>query len=306
MLELFSTEIILIASGVLCLLLVLIGYLAGFSYAKRKIEKIKSEQRISLALNTYLQNIIEGKPAGLGGLLQAGVLTLKDDEEIRELIKRIMIHGEKNPLGKEKEDLKDLDLYFFFSLADSENTDFGEVGPEEFIKNFRSILRPKKKKKNTAGKIIVFLFILGLIELVVLQFIPVERSNPPVIQDIPAPAEVKVILKRACYNCHSHETIWPWYSKVAPASLLVSNDVREGRGHLDFSTWNRYSPDKRKKLFKKIGEEVQEGDMPPWYYILMHWDAYLSSEDKRTLRNWLLEEEEKQSSENTPEKDANQ
>jgi cytochrome c551/c552 len=306
MFELFSTQIILIASGAVCLFLVLVGYLAGSSYAKRKIEKIKSEQRISLALNIYLQNVIEGKPAGLDGLLQAGVLTLKDDEEVRELIKRIVIHGEKNPFGKEREHLKDFDLYFFFLLADSENIDFKEISPEKFFENFRNILRPKKKKKNTARKIIAFLFVLILIELVVLQFVPVERSNPPVVEDIPAPAEVKAILKRACYDCHSHETVWPWYSRVAPASLLVSNDVREGRGHLDFSTWNRYTPDKQKKLFKKIWEEIQESEMPPWYYIPMHWDAYLSSEDKRTLRNWLFGEEKKQSNENAPAKDAKQ
>ena len=62
---------------------------------------------------------------------------------------------------------------------------------------------------------------------------PVTRQNPPVTGDVTAPADVGGILRRACYDCHSHETVWPWYSRVAPASWLVAHDVDEGRGFIN-------------------------------------------------------------------------
>jgi heme-binding protein len=69
-------------------------------------------------------------------------------------------------------------------------------------------------------------FLLGiLLALIVMQFVPVERTNPPVEQEVPAPANVRAMLRRACYDCHSNETRWPWYSHVAPVSWLVAHDV---------------------------------------------------------------------------------
>ena len=65
--------------------------------------------------------------------------------------------------------------------------------------------------------------------LVAAQFVPVDRTNPPVGQEIVAPAEVMTVLERACYDCHSNETVWPAYSRVAPVSWLVARDVQEGR-----------------------------------------------------------------------------
>jgi len=70
---------------------------------------------------------------------------------------------------------------------------------------------------------------LLVVAFVFIQFIPVDKSNPPVIVDIPTPPEVKAILKRACYDCHSNETVWPWYSQIAPISWLLARDVHEGR-----------------------------------------------------------------------------
>jgi hypothetical protein len=114
--------------------------------------------------------------------------------------------------------------------------------------------------KSIAGKFVLIIIIVG----VAIQFIPVGRSNPPVEEEILTPPQVKTILKRACYDCHSHETKWPWYSQVAPASWLLAWDVHEGREELNFSTWNRYSPKKRKKFIKEIWEEVEEREMPVW------------------------------------------
>ena len=125
-----------------------------------------------------------------------------------------------------------------------------------------------------------------VIVLVGIQFIPVTMTNPPVEEEIVASPAVKAILKRACYDCHSHETIWPGYSRVAPVSWLLAWDVREGREELNFSTWNRYDQKKRNKIIKEIWEEVEEGEMPPWFYLPLHPDAGLSEQDHAVLRTW--------------------
>src|SRR5688572_19601769 len=90
-----------------------------------------------------------------------------------------------------------------------------------------------------------------LLLLVAIQFVPVDRVNPPVEAEVPALANVRAILRRACYDCHSNETVWPWYSQVAPVSWLVVRDVREGREELNFSTWNRITTQKQVKKLKK-------------------------------------------------------
>jgi hypothetical protein len=132
------------------------------------------------------------------------------------------------------------------------------------------------------SKLVLIIIIVG----VTIQFIPVDRSNPPVEEGIEVSPQVHAILKRACYDCHSHETNWPWYSQVAPASWLLAWDVHEGREELNFSTWNRYSPKKRNKFIKEIWEEVQEGEMPPWFYLPLHPEASLSDQDRKALREW--------------------
>jgi hypothetical protein len=123
-----------------------------------------------------------------------------------------------------------------------------------------------------------------------IQLVPVERSNPRVESEISAPLPVRAILERACYDCHSHETAWPWYARVAPVSWLLAHDVREGRKHLNLSAWGRYSPKKQAKKLEEIPEEVDEGHMPPWYYLPLHPDARLDAEDRETLRRWALGE----------------
>jgi len=129
-------------------------------------------------------------------------------------------------------------------------------------------------------KKLIALIVLALIGI---QFIPVERTNPPVTSDINAPANVKAILKKACYNCHSNETDWVWYTKIAPASFLAVSDVNDGRKHLNFSEWDI---NKEAKAKEKIWDEVREEQMPPWQYRVFHSEAKLSIEEKDALRNW--------------------
>jgi hypothetical protein len=138
-------------------------------------------------------------------------------------------------------------------------------------------------------KRIVRPILLGSVALLaLLQFVPVARTNPPVESEVPAPANVRVVLRRACYDCHSNETKWPWYSRVAPVSFLVAHDVSAGREELNCSTWNRVATKEQVKKFKESWEEVAEGEMPPWYYVAMHRDAALSAEDRAALRAWAV------------------
>ncbi len=128
---------------------------------------------------------------------------------------------------------------------------------------------------------------VGLVAILILiQLIPVRRTNPPGGTGQFAPVEVTAIFQRACYDCHSNETVWPWYSKVAPVSWLVANDVKEGREHLNFSNWDLMDHEKRAKMMHEIWEEVEEGEMPLWFYLPAHPEARLSTDDLTVIRAW--------------------
>jgi mono/diheme cytochrome c family protein len=122
--------------------------------------------------------------------------------------------------------------------------------------------------------------------LLAIQAVPVAHTNPPVESDADAPAAVKALLRRACYDCHSHETAWPPQAWVAPTSWLVVHDVNEGREELNFSRWGALDATARAKIAKKLPEEVDEGEMPPWSYRLTHPRARLSAAEKALLSEW--------------------
>jgi hypothetical protein len=116
---------------------------------------------------------------------------------------------------------------------------------------------------------------------VTIQAVPYGRNhtNPPVrgepAWDSPQTRELTV---RACFDCHSNETVWPWYSNIAPLSWLIQSDVDEGRKKVNYSEWNRLQ-----KEAKESAETVQEGEMPPWYYAILHPEARLSSSERQAL-----------------------
>jgi|TARA_Y100000031_G_scaffold146074_1_gene179450 hypothetical protein len=121
---------------------------------------------------------------------------------------------------------------------------------------------------------------------VVIQFIPVNRDNPEVTGEIEAPTDVMAILQRSCYDCHSNETVWQWYSYVAPASWLIARDVHIGREELNFSEWKNYNTKQKNHKRKECGEEVEEGEMPLWFYTPLHPEAKLLPEDVETIKKW--------------------
>lgn len=144
-------------------------------------------------------------------------------------------------------------------------------------------------------KVLLILIVSGFI---VLQFFRPNRTNPPIVEaetleaSVRVPADVQAILTRSCNDCHSHKTVYPWYSNVSPFSLFLANHIEDGRRHLNFSVWNTY--DKKKKLHKleEVQEQVQGGAMPLGSYLWIHRDAVLSESDARALSDWTLKARE--------------
>lgn len=130
------------------------------------------------------------------------------------------------------------------------------------------------------------IFIVLILALIGIQFIPVERTNPPINGEIDAPQGVMKILERSCYDCHSNRTDWPWYSYIAPVSFLVSSDTEKGRKHVNFTEWNKYSTRDRKQIIDEIVEEVEEGNMPLPIYTYVHPSAKLNNVDIKRLKDW--------------------
>ena len=127
--------------------------------------------------------------------------------------------------------------------------------------------------------------VLGAVgALLVMQLAPYGRNhtNPPVVKE-PAwndPA-TRALAKRACFNCHSFETVWPDYASIAPASWLVYRDVIEGREHLNFSDWQAGRREGEQP--DEMAKEINEGEMPPLVYRLAHPEARLSPAEKMQL-----------------------
>ncbi len=134
------------------------------------------------------------------------------------------------------------------------------------------------------GLIVVFLGI---------QFVRPARTNPPVDESQTISArtqmtpEVAAILDRSCRDCHTHKTVWPWYTNVAPISWWLSNHVNDGRKDLNLSEWGRLPPDRQDRKLRQICDEVSDGVMPLSSYLPMHPQARLSEQDKKTLCDWV-------------------
>lgn len=127
---------------------------------------------------------------------------------------------------------------------------------------------------------------VGLVGLLVaLQLVPYGRdhTNPPVTQEPAWPSpQVRELAVRACFDCHSNQTQWPWYSNVAPISWLVQHDTFEGRGSLNFSEWNK--PQRKRD---DAADEVREREMPMPIYLWMHGSARLTDDERTVLADAL-------------------
>jgi hypothetical protein len=162
-------------------------------------------------------------------------------------------------------------------------------------------------------KIVGVLVLLGVIVFIGIQFVPVERTNPPVVSepqwDSP---QTRALAEQACFDCHSNETKWPWYAKIAPISWVVAHDVEEGRAELNFSEWGTSKHQEGQEVDEdrdyddegergeaderesgegvepdEIVEEVEEGKMPLPKYLLLHPEARLNAAELQAFINGL-------------------
>jgi heme-binding protein len=142
------------------------------------------------------------------------------------------------------------------------------------------------------ARVKIVIYVLAAI-FIIAQFVQPLRTNPPVVPSrsleahVPVPADVMPILKRSCGDCHSSETVWPWYSHFAPVSWLVVDDVNTGRKHINFQDWEaQENPKEAAEHLGLICKEARTKDMPPLSYRLIHKDSRLSNEDTERLCSW--------------------
>lgn len=134
-----------------------------------------------------------------------------------------------------------------------------------------------------------------LVGFVLIQFIPVDRVNPPVdknenFSDVQnTPEKMKGLLRNACYDCHSNETVYPKYAYIAPFSWSVKSHVNDGRKHLNFSVWASYNKDLKKNMLEKSVQTIRGKVMPMPAYIIYHDEANLSEAERAVMTKYLQE-----------------
>ena len=141
-------------------------------------------------------------------------------------------------------------------------------------------------------KFIKIFAIIIIIIFIGIQFFRPNRTNPvsdksrDVSYYLNIPVNVKQILERSCYDCHSNLTRWPWYTNVAPASWLVASDVNDARSQMNFSEWGSYNLTDQIDYLDHINKQVKKGSMPLGKYLLIHSDAKLTDADRDLVSKW--------------------
>ena len=126
-------------------------------------------------------------------------------------------------------------------------------------------------------KILLYIVIGGLVLFGLIQLVPIDRTNPPTTQEPKwSSPEARALVQKSCFQCHSNQTEWPWYSYIAPASWLIKMDVVKGRDQFNFSEW-----DQNPSTLNQIARNIQRSSMPPLQYTLFHPDAKLNEQQNR-------------------------
>ena len=140
-------------------------------------------------------------------------------------------------------------------------------------------------------------FLIGIPAfLVLIQLVGPRKTNPPVVSGegieahLDVSPEVGQIFQRACQNCHSHQTQWPWYSNVAPVAWFVTDNVNFGRRKMNLSNWAQYDQEERVHLLEEMCELVEAREMPLLPYLWMHEESHLDEQDIRTLCRWTQDQ----------------
>jgi hypothetical protein len=143
-----------------------------------------------------------------------------------------------------------------------------------------------------------YLFIIVAI-LLIIQLIRIDKTNPPVdiakdfITVTNPPADIAKIIKTSCYDCHSNETVYPWYSNVAPVSWYLKNHINEARHRVNFSEWANYPVQKVSRKLEACAEDIEHGEMPLSSYNLIHTGSKLNQDQSKILSDWFKKESEK-------------
>lgn len=140
------------------------------------------------------------------------------------------------------------------------------------------MLRPRRLLVAALPITLVF----GVIQL----YPPVPLTNPVATGPLDAPRAVLDVLRDSCFDCHSHETRWPWYASIAPISWLIVSDVSSARSQLNFSTWTERDAMARAYDLGEIIRRVEDGSMPPGRYLWLHPRARVTPREEETLREW--------------------
>jgi len=146
--------------------------------------------------------------------------------------------------------------------------------------------------KRTLQIIAIFIFI----GFAAIQFIRPDFTNPPIIQSetleaaTQVPENVQKILTRSCTDCHSNQTVYPWYSRIQPSARFLEDHIGEGRREMNFSVWNTYETTKKLRRLDEICEQIQAKEMPLPSYLWIHRDAELSTEEIKTVCDWTVTE----------------
>lgn len=134
-----------------------------------------------------------------------------------------------------------------------------------------------------------------LLLFVAIQFFRIDKSNPPLILENDfitinkTPENIAAILHKACYDCHSNDSKYPWYSNIAPISWWLKDHILEAREELNFSEWAEMSTKEKRKKLKESAEEIEKGEMPLTSYTLIHQNAKLTTEEIVLLKNYFAE-----------------
>lgn len=149
-------------------------------------------------------------------------------------------------------------------------------------------------------KKILKVFVLVIIAtLAVIQFFPIDKTNPPIVEDesleavFTVPDNVRAILERSCSDCHSHKTVYPWYAYVQPAGWFLKSHIDDGRKELNFSILGTYSPKKKARKFEEICEKLESKEMPLPSYLWIHRDSILREGEAKALCDWASRERER-------------
>lgn len=149
-----------------------------------------------------------------------------------------------------------------------------------------------KMKKGKVKRILRWVLLVGVCLFAIAQVVRPAKTNPPVDASMTLESHVAVdpqvagILDRACADCHSNKTRWPWYSDVAPVSWFVIDHVNDGRGHLNYSEWGKYDASEQRGLLRQTCLMVKKGAMPISSYTPMHPSSKLTADDVTLLCQW--------------------